>query len=208
MLVLRRRVRPRVLRTNIQSKQPFEALSSRAALPRITQQRRSVSLAAQAIFSIDIITLGIPMPCVGFRGFHAKLIVVAIAPIVLVSIIVGVNAVLAYTAPAAARATRRPASTSIRRRQAVWNSELISPTMQRAAGPCLFVLFFALPLVSSLAFRAFNCECFEYSGLCYLRADYELICGKQVCSEFPVPYTNTLNVCLSEIGRCYDQITA
>ena len=42
------------------------------------------------------------------------------------------------------------------------------------------MLFYALPLVSSIAFRAFSCECFDYSRLCYLRADYELICGEKV----------------------------
>ena len=94
-------------------------------------------------------------------------------PITLVFTIIAVNVILAHKAPAAARSV---GSTS--NFDGVWI--LFSSAMQRAAGPCLFVLFFALPMVSSLAFRAFNCECFTYSKLCYLRADYEFVCGEMV----------------------------
>ena len=50
-------------------------------------------------------------------------------------------------------------------------------TLQRAAGPSLFVLFFSLPLISSLAFRAFSCECFDDQQLCFLREKIELMLG-------------------------------
>ena len=100
-------------------------------------------------------------------------------PIALVLTIVAVNGVLAHKAPVTAQPTR-PASTSKGTCHAIWNSEIVASTLQSAAGPCLFVLFYALPLVSSIAFRAFSCECFDYSRLCYLRADYELICGEKV----------------------------
>ena len=38
------------------------------------------------------------------------------------------------------------------------------------------ILFFSFPVVSSYAFRAFDCECFE-DGRSYLRADYSLMCS-------------------------------
>ena len=114
----------------------------------------------------------------------------AVVPITLVFAIVGVNAILAHKTPAAAHLIKGPASEFKGFCHALWNSSTFSSAMQRAAGPCLFVLFFALPLVSSLAFRAFTCECFDYSKLCYLRADYDLVCGQMV-REWPASEQRT-----------------
>ena len=109
-------------------------------------------------------------------GFLAKLIVAAIVPIALVLAIVAVNVHL-LTRPC--DSSTDEASVYVKRHATPSGTAKSSLPRYRAQRPCLFVLFYALPLVSSIAFRAFSCECFDYSRLC-LRADYELICGEKV----------------------------
>ena len=49
---------------------------------------------------MDIITLGIPLPCLGLRGFHAQLTAAALAPAIIVLAILAISAALAFTASA------------------------------------------------------------------------------------------------------------
>ena len=53
---------------------------------------------------------------------------------------------------------------------------LLRATFLRALPALGLISFFAFPVVSSYAFRAFDCECFD-NGESYLRADYSLLCS-------------------------------
>ena len=53
---------------------------------------------------------------------------------------------------------------------------LCRATFLRALPGVGLISFFAFPVVSAYAFRAFDCECFE-DGRAYLRADYSLLCS-------------------------------
>ena len=131
----------------------------------------------EVIFSIDFVTLGLPLPCLGLRGIHAQLVAAGLAPGVIVCVILAANAVMACTASDEVM-RKEGAVLSVGDERRSWLRERLLSTLQRSAGSCLFVLFFALPLVSSLAFRAFSCECFDDQQLCFLRADYALVCGR------------------------------
>ena len=72
-------------------------------------------------------------------------------------------------------------ATAARARQHRWRRKLAScrgcrATFLRALPGVGLISFLAFPVVSSYAFKAFDCECFE-DGRSYLRADYSLMCS-------------------------------
>ena len=106
----------------------------------------------------------VPLECLGLESFYLKLQSVALAPAGLIFLIL-----LTTLNVATVRAVKSETDV-IKRFKAIW-----SLVLQRGVPPCMIICFLTLPLVSSLAFRAFSCECFDNHDTCYLRADYSQV---------------------------------
>ena len=117
---------------------------------------------------LDISDL-IQLECVGLAGYtnHLRLVAATPAPLVL---LLGVGALL------------REALVEKKR-----GRDLKRDAFLRALPWVLFLTFLVIPDISSLAFRAFRCECFgdELTGdrQSWLRADYSLQCTTNSCPD-------------------------
>ena len=118
----------------------------------------------ETIFNLNIISLGVPLECLGLESFYLKLQSVALAPAGLIFVI------LLTTLNVGAIRAVKAETEAVKRFKAIW-----SLVLQRGVPPCMIICFLTLPLVSSLAFRAFSCECFDNHDQCYLRADYSQV---------------------------------
>ena len=106
--------------------------------------------------NFSLLRLGIRLECFGLASFFNRLLFVAVAPVALVLLLL-IGGVAFAAGP----------STTVKEFYAKW---------LRCVPPCLLIIFLSFPPASSLAFRAFSCECFD-TDACYLRADYSLMCG-------------------------------
>ena len=114
--------------------------------------------------SLDLDSLGLPWRCLGVGTFFTRLLTMVVGPLVLLLLIFLVSAILTVRA----RRRNRPSEKD--------RGSFLSATFLRALPALGLISFFAFPVVSSFAFRAFDCECFE-NGESYLRADYSLLCS-------------------------------
>ena len=114
-----------------------------------------------SFISLDLVTLGIPLECIGVGSFHGKLWVYILTPLT----VIGATILVA-------------AATGLRQR-ACHPYQLLKTSVLRAAPFCLFVAFLSMPFVTSLAARSFLYECFK-GDACYLRADYAVSVGEHV----------------------------
>jgi len=119
----------------------------------------------------------LPRECLGIASFRYTLLANMILPL-------GVNVLVLPLASLAVTAISRPR----RRRLAMpvddkaETEPFAARASYRALGWGLVVTFFAFPVVSSLAFRSFDCECFD-GGASYLAADYSLQCMPDHCDD-------------------------
>ena len=120
-------------------------------------------LSALDVVSLDFDSFGIPIGCLQLYSFKNQLLFVISWPLVLCgAVLLGF---VAFHLPA----------TSLRAPRAV---DRLQVGMLAAVPVILLVMFLAFPMVSSLAFRAFSCEEFDF-GARYLRADYSLDCNDE-----------------------------
>ena len=103
----------------------------------------------------------IQLECMGLGGYVNELQLTAAAPVPLLLILAAYA--LIYEA--------------VKEKRRGW--ELARGAALRALPSALFVTFLVVPDISSLAFRAFRCECFGEEG--WLRADYSLQCSVGGC---------------------------
>ena len=111
-----------------------------------------------SVTSIDLASLGLPMGCLQLASFFNQLLFVVLGPCVVALLIIVCS--VAAEAMGASRSRGRA---------------LLKGGMLRALPGLLTLSFFAFPMVSSLAFQAFNCEEFD-DGTAFLRADYAVDC--------------------------------
>ena len=100
---------------------------------------------------------GVPLQCIGMQGFLARLIFYVVVP----------PTVLMLASPFIKRI-----SGSERRRPQTWSKQMLPAA--------LIISYLALPMVSTLAFRAFISEAFTEEGgreVAYLKADYSVQIG-------------------------------
>jgi hypothetical protein len=142
-----------------------------------------------AFLNLDLSSFGAStLGCLNLDSYEKRLLVTTISPAVLMAVI---PLVMPLVGPSHARPTARATRTSRAEvtRWALWRYLL------RALPVALLVSFFAFPAVSNLAFRAFDCQCFEKAdaeglgflgdsaveGVSYLVADWRVVCGS--CSR-------------------------
>jgi len=128
---------------------------------------RSILEAAAIISSIDL-NFGTPLSCMGFNGFAPTLVTYMILPVAVLLLIWLVALVLAV------RGTQRDGSIGT-----ISATSLVSRATLNALPSILLGLWFLFPSVTSVAFKAFECEEFnkwDGSKVSYLRADYDIEC--------------------------------
>ena len=143
------------------------------------------------LISINLITL-VPLPCLGLRGFEQELVFNALAPVALCVAIIClaslhtltrafVGIVHLHLSAITRRASDRGAGrSSLSDRAAQRHATpraLVVNSIQSSTPFCLVVVFLTTPYVSSLAFAAYDCDCFEQD--CYLRADRAVKCSSE-----------------------------
>ena len=130
------------------------------------------------LLTIDVVSLGIPLECLGISGYYDKLRALAAAPaiLLLLAVVVSFGFVVAQ-AHKYRDSVLVQAQMGAKSARVAMARHMARETLLTAAPRCLWILFLTLPLVSSVAFRGFSCECFDELELCYLRADYDMVCG-------------------------------
>ena len=121
---------------------------------------RSV-LDALSIFASVELDFGTPLSCIGLEGFVPVLVLYMIAPLVLLFIIWLIALFLAvryHTEDGGAVAL------------------LVRRATLHALPAILLALWILFPTVTSVAFKAFECEDFKEGEVSYLRADYTIEC--------------------------------
>ena len=114
--------------------------------------------------SLDLDVFGLPWNCVGIGTFFNRLLAIVVGPLVLLLLVfIGSIGLTAH-------ARRRNRASEKDR------GNFVNATFLRALPALGLISFFAFPVVSAYAFRAFDCECFD-NGASYLRADYSLMCS-------------------------------
>ena len=118
--------------------------------------------------SLDLDAFGLPWHCLGIDSFFNRLLVMASLPLVLMLVVFIISLILSVCARGRTRVHEKALTVDDR--------GLCRATFLRALPGVGLISFFAFPVVSSYAFRAFDCECFD-DGRSYLRADYSLLCS-------------------------------
>ena len=111
-------------------------------------------VALQRLVNVEIVTLGVPLECIGISSFHSKLTLYIITPAALICAIFAVAVI----------------------RRAVNGQRVCIGFLMDGLPLALLVAFLSLPPVTSLAARAFLIECFD-SGECYMRTDLSVHAG-------------------------------
>ncbi len=124
--------------------------------------------------SLDLDAFGLPWRCLGIGSFFNRLLALAVGPLVL--LFTAFFFALALTLRARRRERRTGALTVTSAAAGGFGSSVVGATFVRALPALGLISFFAFPVVSSYAFRAFDCECFD-NGESYLRVDYSLMCS-------------------------------
>ena len=114
--------------------------------------------------SLDLDSLGLPWRCLGVGTFYTRLLAMVVGPPALLLVVFLASVTLT------ARARHRNRASEKER------GSFVNATFLRALPALGLISFLAFPVVSSYAFRAFDCACFD-DGRSYLRADYSLLCS-------------------------------
>ena len=109
--------------------------------------------------------MGAPLQCAGFGGYTS----------LLVFWMLGAVLVLLAIPPIFALASLGEDGSGDGQPQSRGAKEYAKKVLFRALPSCLQLLFFAYPIVSTVAFKAFDCEDFGDAGR-WLRADYATSC--------------------------------
>ena len=151
------------LRAKLKMLCSFYQVATRVSSIYTVPMPRAVSrlLSPFEALSLNIGDVGIPLQCLGLGRFEQQLLFMMLAPALLAAIVLASSVAFALL--------RRKMRSLPRARRL--ESGLVEPL------PGLLLLsFLVFPSVSSLAFRAFDCEEFD-DGSSFLRADYAIECA-------------------------------
>ena len=145
------------------------------------------------VLSLNLVTL-VPLRCLGLRSFLQELIFTATAPLLFYVVVLALAILRALARTAAGRSRWRTVAASKERPggKKANARDLVSKAILAGAPLCLFVAYLTMPYVSSLAFGAFNCECFD--DVCLMRVDFAVQCNSGGPSS---PFTAEYNQILS-----------
>jgi len=154
-------------------------------------------------FSLSIDSFGLPLQCLNLQSFYNKLLFMMSMPVI-ISVGIAAACVIAsvFSAHRARKAGGGGGALGKRdetgaKREAWWR-EPCRAGFFTALPLILAISFLVFPMVSSLAFQAFDCENFD-EGLAYLKADYAVDCNDT--SEYgPVSLLAWVAVALYPLG--------
>ena len=123
------------------------------------------------VFSLSLAGFGAPLECLSLGHYDQLLAFFTFAPMALGLSIVLVFQVRSYFAPVQVEVSRRSSRES--------QGSPLRQGLLRALPSLLFMFYLVLPVVSSLAFGAFDCEEFDYvPPRRHLRADFRVDCDQ------------------------------
>ena len=114
----------------------------------------------------------VPLECIGLRGYEARLVFWMVLPLAILLAIPLTRVCVRLVGPSLRRMGKQPAE---QQQNKETTPSLLTELGYECLPSCLKVLFLTYPLVSTIAFRAFDCLDLGVSGR-FLRADYSVQC--------------------------------
>ena len=126
------------------------------------------SLFASLTLAISLGIDGVPLACVGARGFLPRLVFWTVIPLVLAATVTVIGTAVVFLG-------YRPKSLEVKTRT---KRPITTATLRTVVPLVLRIFFIAFPIVTNVAFEAFSCYSFD-DGTKWLISDVSIQCGSQ-----------------------------
>ncbi len=128
-------------------------------------------------FIISLGLEGVPLTCLGAKGYIQRLLLWMLAPWVAVLVLViAMVAELQFVRRVSVRTSRRSTLRLSQGKDPMTTTHVLVQAIQRVTPMVLRIFFLAYPIVTNVAFEAFSC--FEFEGASsWLIADVSIECG-------------------------------